>query len=91
MNKISQAESGRNRTHDILITDYYDRRHTTRPPRLPIGYGWFDSHNTLAAGTALIYQLMVLGWVDLIILNNLPYPNINKHRMFSACLNLYSS
>ena len=23
-----------------------DRRHTTRPPRMPDGYGWFDSHNS---------------------------------------------
>ena len=30
-----------------------DRRHTTRPPRLPDDYGWFDSHTFIAAGTAL--------------------------------------
>ena len=54
-----------------------DRRHTTRPPRLPDGYGWFDSHNSSG--------YCILGWVDLIILNNFALSQ-HKHRMFSACL-----
>ena len=41
--RISQADSGRNRTRDPLILD---RRHTTRSQRKPDGYGWFDSHNS---------------------------------------------
>ena len=36
--------SGRNRTHDLLITRQASYHY--RSPRLPDGYGWFDSHNS---------------------------------------------
>ena len=36
--------SGRNRTHDLLITR--QASYHCRSPRLPDGCGWFDSHNS---------------------------------------------
>ena len=36
--------SGRNRTHDLLIT--LQASYHYRSPRLRDGYGWFDSHNS---------------------------------------------
>ena len=36
--------SGRNRTHDLLISRQASYHY--RSPRLPDGYGWFDSHNS---------------------------------------------
>ena len=56
--KISQADSGRNRT--CTTSWLLDRRYTTRPWRLPDGYGWFDSDNSSRYITALIYQLTAL-------------------------------
>ena len=38
------GDSGRNRTHDLLITRQSSYHY--RSPRLPDGYGWFDSHNS---------------------------------------------
>ena len=53
-----------------------DRRHATRPPRLPDGCGWFDSHNI--SRYCVEYQLRILGWVDLIVLN---YFALSQHKL----------
>ena len=64
--KISPADSGRNRTHDLLIIRYVIPLNHRDCPITTAG----SIHLLIATGTALIYQLRILGWVDLIILYN---------------------
>ena len=46
---------------------FRDRRHTTRPPRLPDGYGWFDSHNSSRYCIDLSINDFRLGGFDYIL------------------------
>ena len=59
--EILQVDSNL-RPPDLIL----DRCHTTRPPRLHDGYRWFNSHNS----SRYCIDLMILGWVDFIILDN---------------------
>ena len=73
------------------------RRHTTRPPRLPDGYGWFDSHNSsrYCVGLSIndfgsLWFLCIIGFVFNILILSLCSMTFWRLSHLASCSNKYA-